>query len=127
MIQFATRRTRLPIVVVLLLAACATTSPSLSPTTSPGAGPGTPSPTVEPTASPSVATITYLVQPGDTLFGIAQRFATSIEQLQAWNANAYPSLVTDPTSLQAGWTLVLLGIGQWAWRRSQRRITIQGG
>jgi ABC-2 type transport system permease protein len=30
-------------------------------------------------------------------------------------------------SLQAGWTLVLLGVGQWAWRRSQRRITIQGG
>jgi ABC-2 type transport system permease protein len=30
-------------------------------------------------------------------------------------------------ALQAGWTLVLLGVGQWAWRRSQRRITIQGG
>ncbi|MEP6994049.1 MAG: ABC-2 family transporter protein [Acidobacteriota bacterium] len=29
--------------------------------------------------------------------------------------------------LQAGWTLVLLAIGQWAWRRSQQRITIQGG
>ncbi len=107
MIQFATRRTRLPIVAVLLLAACATSSPSLSPAANPAAGLGTPSPTVEPTASPSAATITYLVQPGDTLFGIAQRFATSIEQLQAWNANAYPSLVTDPTSLQAGWTLVV--------------------
>lgn len=30
-------------------------------------------------------------------------------------------------ALQAGWTLVLLAVGQWAWRRSQRRITIQGG
>jgi ABC-2 type transport system permease protein len=30
-------------------------------------------------------------------------------------------------ALQAGWTLVLLAIGQWAWRRSQQRITIQGG
>jgi ABC-2 type transport system permease protein len=29
--------------------------------------------------------------------------------------------------LQAGWTLVLLAAGQWAWRRSQQRITIQGG
>jgi ABC-2 type transport system permease protein len=29
--------------------------------------------------------------------------------------------------LQAGWTVVLLGVGQWAWRRSRRRITIQGG
>ena len=30
-------------------------------------------------------------------------------------------------ALQAGWTLVLIAIGQWAWRRSQQRITIQGG
>jgi ABC-2 type transport system permease protein len=29
--------------------------------------------------------------------------------------------------LQAGWTVLLLAIGQWAWRRSRRRITIQGG
>jgi ABC-2 type transport system permease protein len=30
-------------------------------------------------------------------------------------------------ALQAGWTLVLLALGRWAWRRSQERITIQGG
>ncbi|MFY9552294.1 MAG: ABC-2 family transporter protein [Thermoanaerobaculia bacterium] len=30
-------------------------------------------------------------------------------------------------ALQAGWTIALLALGQWAWRRSQRRITIQGG
>ncbi|MET0620054.1 MAG: ABC-2 family transporter protein [Thermoanaerobaculia bacterium] len=29
--------------------------------------------------------------------------------------------------LQAGWTIVLLAVGQWAWRRSRQRITIQGG
>jgi ABC-2 type transport system permease protein len=29
--------------------------------------------------------------------------------------------------LQAGWTVLLLAVGQWAWRRSRRRITIQGG
>jgi ABC-2 type transport system permease protein len=29
--------------------------------------------------------------------------------------------------LQAGWTLALLALGQWAWRKSRRRITIQGG
>jgi ABC-2 type transport system permease protein len=29
--------------------------------------------------------------------------------------------------LQAGWTVLLLGVGQWAWRRSRQRITIQGG
>ena len=30
-------------------------------------------------------------------------------------------------ALQAGWTAVLLGVGQWAWRKSRLRITIQGG
>jgi ABC-2 type transport system permease protein len=29
--------------------------------------------------------------------------------------------------LQAGWTLALLFAGQWLWRRSRHRITIQGG
>ena len=30
-------------------------------------------------------------------------------------------------ALQAGWTVVLIAVGHWAWTRSQRRITIQGG
>jgi ABC-2 type transport system permease protein len=30
-------------------------------------------------------------------------------------------------ALQAGWTVALLVLGQWAWRRSSLRITIQGG
>ena len=30
-------------------------------------------------------------------------------------------------ALQSGWTLALLAVGQWAWRQSQQRITIQGG
>lgn len=30
-------------------------------------------------------------------------------------------------ALQAGWTVALLALGQWAWRRSRLRITIQGG
>jgi ABC-2 type transport system permease protein len=30
-------------------------------------------------------------------------------------------------ALQAGWTLALLALGHWAWKRSQRRLTIQGG
>ena len=29
--------------------------------------------------------------------------------------------------LQAGWTVLLLWLGHWAWKRSQTRITIQGG
>jgi len=30
-------------------------------------------------------------------------------------------------ALQAGWTVALLVVGQWAWRASRKRITIQGG
>ena len=30
-------------------------------------------------------------------------------QLQAWNAERYPSLADDPGTLQAGWTLVVSG------------------
>jgi peptidoglycan/xylan/chitin deacetylase (PgdA/CDA1 family) len=107
------RRARL-LVLVLLLTACGgppatpSATPSIgSPATSPSPSSGSQS--AEPTSSPSPATTTYLVQPGDTLFGIAQRFAASVEELQAWNAAAYPSLATDPTSLQAGWTLIVAG------------------
>jgi peptidoglycan/xylan/chitin deacetylase (PgdA/CDA1 family) len=104
-VHIGPRHSRFSIVVVLLLAACATSSPSESPAFSVPAGSLS---SVEPTssASPAIAT-TYVVQPGDTLFGIAQRFATSVEQLQAWNAATYPSLTTNPATLQAGWTLVV--------------------
>jgi peptidoglycan/xylan/chitin deacetylase (PgdA/CDA1 family) len=112
MTRLLQRRSRLSAAVVLLLVACAT-SP-VSPPASSGIGSPATSPsgasggvTASPTSSPG--TTTYVVQPGDTLFGIAQRFAASIEELQAWNAAAYPSLVTDPSSLQAGWTLVVAG------------------
>ena len=37
------------------------------------------------TASPSKAHTTYTVQPGDTLWDLAQRFAISVEDLQMWN------------------------------------------
>jgi ABC-2 type transport system permease protein len=30
-------------------------------------------------------------------------------------------------ALQAGWTIALLGAGQYLWRKSRTRITIQGG
>ena len=58
-------------------------------------------------AVPSVAVTTYVVQGGDTLFGIARRFGATPGQLQAWNAARYPTLVADPGTLQAGWELVV--------------------
>ena len=47
------------------------------------------------------------MQRGDTMFGIAHRFGTSVSQLQAWNAERYPSLGRDATMLEVGWVLVV--------------------
>jgi peptidoglycan/xylan/chitin deacetylase (PgdA/CDA1 family)/LysM repeat protein len=51
----------------------------------------------------------YTVLAGDTLASIARRFATSVEQLQAWNQARYPSLATNPGTLLVGWELVVAG------------------
>jgi LysM repeat protein len=45
----------------------------------------TPAPTVAPTPAPTPAPQTYVVQPGDTLTLIAQRFGTTVEALQQAN------------------------------------------
>lgn len=95
----------------------AAASPSPSPSLRPGESVGTPSPTDSPSASPSVAptvsqapaVTTYVVRSGDTLYSIARRFDTSVQQLQAWNAQRYPALAADPNDLAAGWELVVAG------------------
>ncbi len=115
-----------PMLVLLLLAACSTASPSVSQSFSPSASPtaslrptgsggASPSatasalPSVTPSASPSAEVTTYVVRGGDTLFNIARRFGTSVEQLQAWNAERYPTLVAEPDDLAAGWELIVAG------------------
>ena len=113
-------------VLVLLLAACgspessgapsSTASATPTPGTSPGTSPGTaeasasesPTPSAQPSASPSGVTV-YTVVAGDTLYSIARRFGTSVEQLQAWNAERHPALVSDPGRLEAGWELIVAG------------------
>jgi len=86
---------------VLLLLSC---SPGVSP-------PGSIGPSRSPQASTSVVPsgtespdeTTYTVQAGDTLSSIASAWGTSVGQLQAWNAAAYPPLLVDANALQAGW------------------------
>ena len=105
--------------VVLSVAACST-APSPSPSASwsasgqPSAtatpfGTTSPTDTAAPAASPSPPGVTYAVQAGDTLSSIARAWGTTIQQLQSWNADRYPSLAADPNTLQAGWVLIVAG------------------
>jgi LysM repeat protein len=54
-----------------------------------------------PPPPPAGSPPTYTVQPGDTLFGIARRFGTTVGDLQARNGLA------DPNQLQVGQVLVV--------------------
>lgn len=83
----------------------ATPTPSATTSTSPTLAP---TPTVAPTPTPTVAptpvapaTVTYVVQAGDTLAAIAQQFGTTVGALQAANG------ITDPNDLGIGQVLVI--------------------
>ena len=66
------------------------------------AGTRTPSTTVQFTpVPPGTPGVTYVVEPGDTLASIAQRFGSSVRDIQ--NANK----IADPTKLQVGVTLFI--------------------
>jgi peptidoglycan/xylan/chitin deacetylase (PgdA/CDA1 family) len=108
----------------LLLAACGGADPSTTPSSSaappsapssPSAEPTDGSPSASPTPptqapTPSVVTGTeYTVQPGDGLAAIARAYGTTVAQLQAWNAERYPSIATNPNAIEPGWVLIVSG------------------
>jgi len=104
---------RWALAVALALTACGRVvserpTPSPSPAGTSGAPPtGTPVvvrvPTATPvlTPTPSPTPIIYVVQPGDTLYGIALKYGVSVSALQEANG------ITDPTLLQVGQELVI--------------------
>lgn len=100
-----------PLLAVVLTAcapASATPSPSLVPSVPSPRPTASLLPTISPSASATPAGVTtYIVRGGDTLFGIASRFGTTVVQLQAWNADRYPALAEDAGRLEAGWELVV--------------------
>lgn len=49
--------------------------------------------------------LVHIVQPGETVNQIATRYHITIEQLIALNADPYPSLARDPSTLKPGWQL----------------------
>jgi LysM repeat protein len=88
-----------------------TTTPTPSPTVEATAPPtavptpaptpvATPPPTPAPTPAPTPQT-TYVVQEGDTLAAIAQRFGTTVEAMQAANG------IEDPNEIIIGQVLVI--------------------
>jgi len=104
---------------MLLMVGCA---PGVSPTPSPGGSASqppieTPFGTIlpsevessAPSASAGPSGTTYTVRGGDTLSSIARAWGTTVQQLQAWNSAAHPSLASDPNTLQAGWILIVAG------------------
>ena len=82
-----------------------------SPSSSPGRG-GSPAPTSpetpRATGSPETGT-EYTVRRGDSLAAIALAFGTTVGQLQAWNAERYASIATDPNVIEPGWVLLVSG------------------
>jgi peptidoglycan/xylan/chitin deacetylase (PgdA/CDA1 family) len=69
-----------------------------SPTASPTPQPSGNEPTLPPTG------VTYVVQAGDTLFSIAQRFGVSVEAIAEANG------ISDPTSITVGQALLIPGV-----------------
>lgn len=47
----------------------------------------------------------YTVESGDWLSKIAPKLGVTVEDLIEWNTEYYPSLATDPGSLEVGWEL----------------------
>lgn len=119
------RPARLPGVLALLLAVSACASPAATPGSTPTIGlpgggtfspapSGSADPSVAPSRSPdpSPSTVdgtTYTVAPGDSLSAIARAYGTTAAQLQAWNGDAYPTLVTSPGVIEPGWVLIVSG------------------
>ncbi len=114
--------------LLLVLSACS--SPAITPSSAPSTpAVGTPSSgTMPPSGSPSAAPsrsarpsssaepsqepvngTTYVVQRGDTLAAIGRAYGTTTAQLQAWNAERYPSLAGNPNVIEPGWELIVSG------------------
>ncbi len=110
--------------VALCLALAACSSPATSPSASASAAPpsvgGSPTeptataiPTPVGTSTPGgespVSGTTHTVRAGETLAGIARAYGTTVEHLQAWNAERHPSLATSPSVIEPGWELIVSG------------------
>jgi len=124
----ASRRAAVLLALLLVLGACSAApeaSPSISPPPATSYQPAaTPRSSEAPAATPSpdaskppagsatpapTSGTEYTVRRGDTLAGIARSYGASAGQLQAWNADRYPSLATNANVIEPGWVLIVSG------------------
>ena len=112
------------VILCVALVACATPASSPAPSTTaegssatarpsasakPSASPaGFGAPTGDPSSTAAAGTI-HTVRSGETLAGIARAYGTGVAQLQAWNAERYPSLAANPNVIEPGWELLVSG------------------
>jgi len=64
-------------------------------------------PTTTPTPAAPASGGSYRIQSGDTLSKIAQRSGVTVQQLVDANKARYPTLATNPGSIQVGWSLTI--------------------
>ena len=112
------RYARVPVLLVVLVAMAACSTPAATPSSSvvspsPSAEPsvsasGSPRASTPPSDTPETGA-TYTVQRGDSLASIARAYGTTTQQLQAWNEEQYPSLGANPNVIEQGWVLVVSG------------------
>ena len=75
---------------------------SRTPTRQPSTTPQTPIRQPSTTSKPEVY---HVVEAGDSLSEIAQRYQVTVQNLIEANKDAYPSLVTNPRTIRVGWHL----------------------
>ena len=65
-------------------------------------------PLINTESMPTPNSSVYIVQPGDNLTRIAERFNIILSDLVKWNVGTYPTLATNIDHIESGWVLAIV-------------------